>query len=169
MTGKGSTDPEGLLPVKVKTYSEILAICETCTLVKKVLLEAKKLCQIGNSTHEIDCSIHDFILSNNAYPSPLNYRGFPKSICTSVNNVLCHGIPDSRKLDNGDIINIDVSVYKNGVHGDASETFFVGSVSPPLKNFLRSDGWTAATRDGGYAAQFEHTILITEGGHKILT
>jgi methionyl aminopeptidase len=62
------------------------------------------------------------------YPSPLNYRGFPKSVCTSVNNVVCHGIPDDRPLLDGDIINVDVTVFLNGFHGDCSKTFLVGNV-----------------------------------------
>ena len=69
------------------------------------------------------------ILSFDAYPSPLNYRGFPKSVCTSINEVICHGIPDSRILQDGDIVNIDVTVYHEGVHGDTSVTFPVGEIS----------------------------------------
>ncbi len=75
---------------------------------------------------EIDRLVYDMTTSRGAYPSPLNYRGFPKSVCTSVNNCVCHGIPDSRPLKNGDIINIDITVYINGVHGDCSETYAVG-------------------------------------------
>uniref|UniRef100_A0A8C6QGX4 Peptidase M24 domain-containing protein n=1 Tax=Nannospalax galili TaxID=1026970 RepID=A0A8C6QGX4_NANGA len=80
------------------------------------------------TTEEIDALVHHEIISHNAYPSPLGYGRFPKSVCTSVNNVLCHGIPDSRPLRDGDIINIDVTVYYNGYHGDTSETFLVGNV-----------------------------------------
>jgi methionyl aminopeptidase len=73
-----------------------------------------------------------FIISHSIflpqYPSPLNYRGFPKSVCTSVNNVVCHGIPDDRPLEDGDIINVDVTVYLDGFHGDCSRTFLVGEV-----------------------------------------
>nr|XP_020039508.1 methionine aminopeptidase 1D, mitochondrial isoform X1 [Castor canadensis] len=84
--------------------------------------------EVDMTTEEIDALVHQEIIRHNAYPSPLGYGGFPKSVCTSVNNVLCHGIPDSRPLQDGDIINIDVTVYYNGYHGDTSETFLVGNV-----------------------------------------
>lgn len=84
--------------------------------------------QVGVSTDEIDLQVHQFIINHGAYPSPLFYRSFPKSVCTSVNNVVCHGIPDDRQLKNGDIVNIDVTVYIDGHHGDCSETCLVGEV-----------------------------------------
>ncbi|XP_032759367.1 methionine aminopeptidase 1D, mitochondrial isoform X2 [Rattus rattus] len=84
--------------------------------------------EVGMTTEEIDALVHREIIRRDAYPSPLGYGRFPKSVCTSVNNVLCHGIPDSRPLQDGDIINIDVTVYYNGYHGDTSETFLVGNV-----------------------------------------
>ena len=70
--------------------------------------------------------VHKMILDNKAYPSPLNYGGFPKSVCTSVNECVCHGIPDDRPLEDGDIVNVDVTVYLNGYHGDTSKMFHVG-------------------------------------------
>ncbi|MAT02391.1 MAG: type I methionyl aminopeptidase, partial [Acidimicrobiaceae bacterium] len=82
----------------------------------------------GISTDKLDEIAHDEIIRQGAYPSPLNYRGFRKSICTSVNEVVCHGIPDSRQLQEGDIVNIDVTVFYEGVHGDTSVTFLVGEV-----------------------------------------
>ncbi|KAM4697469.1 methionine aminopeptidase 1D, mitochondrial isoform 3-T3 [Rhinophrynus dorsalis] len=84
--------------------------------------------QVGMTTEAVDALVHENIIIHNAYPSPLGYGGFPKSVCTSVNNVVCHGIPDSRPLQDGDIINIDVTVYFQGYHGDTSETFLVGNV-----------------------------------------
>ncbi len=84
----------------------------------------------GVATDELDQICHDFIVQEqNAIPAPLNYRGFPKSICTSVNHVVCHGIPGPRRLKNGDIINIDITVIKDGFHGDTSRMFFVGEPS----------------------------------------
>jgi len=80
------------------------------------------------TTNEIDRAIHEYILSHNAYPSPLGYLGFPRSCSTSVNNVIVHGIPDDRPLEDGDIVNIDVTVYLHGYHGDTSRTFLVGNV-----------------------------------------
>uniref|UniRef100_A0A8D0D721 Methionine aminopeptidase n=1 Tax=Sander lucioperca TaxID=283035 RepID=A0A8D0D721_SANLU len=83
---------------------------------------------VGMTTDEIDFIVHQETIKHNAYPSPLRYGGFPKSVCTSVNNVVCHGIPDSRQLQDGDIINVDVTVYLDGYHGDTSETFLIGQV-----------------------------------------
>ena len=72
--------------------------------------------------------MHTFLIENDAYPSPLNYHNFPKSICTSVNEVICHGIPDDRPLEEGDIVNLDISVYKYGFNSDLNETYHVGKV-----------------------------------------
>lgn len=80
------------------------------------------------TTDDIDAIVYDEAIKNAAYPSPLRYAHFPKSVCTSVNNIACHGIPDDRKLEEGDIINIDVTVYLNKYHGDTSKTFLVGNV-----------------------------------------
>ncbi|MEC9376187.1 MAG: type I methionyl aminopeptidase [Pseudomonadota bacterium] len=104
-------------------------------------LAADVLDMIGNhvepgvTTEELDRICHDYIVAEQkAIPAPLNYRGFPKSICTSVNHVVCHGIPSKEKiLRNGDIINIDITVIKDGFHGDTSRIFFVGSVSAQAK------------------------------------
>jgi methionyl aminopeptidase len=82
----------------------------------------------GVTTDEIDGVVHDYIVANDAYPSTLGYRGFPKSCCTSVNEVICHGIPDARPLADGDIVKIDVTAFKDGVHGDNCATFFCGEV-----------------------------------------
>jgi methionyl aminopeptidase len=82
----------------------------------------------GITTDELDAICHRVTLEQGAYPSPLNYHGYPKSLCTSVNEVICHGIPDSRPLSDGDIVNLDVTVYLDGVHGDTNATFGVGHV-----------------------------------------
>jgi methionyl aminopeptidase len=83
----------------------------------------------GISTNELDVIVHEFLVSNNAYPSTLGYRGFPKSCCTSVNEIICHGIPDDLEIRDGDIVNIDVTAYLDGFHGDSNVTFKVGQVS----------------------------------------
>jgi methionyl aminopeptidase len=83
----------------------------------------------GVTTDELDAIGHDYMIGHGAYPSTLGYRGYPKSVCTSINEVICHGIPDDTVLDDGDIINIDITAYKNGVHGDLSKTFVVGTAS----------------------------------------
>uniref|UniRef100_A0A453PNF1 Methionine aminopeptidase n=1 Tax=Aegilops tauschii subsp. strangulata TaxID=200361 RepID=A0A453PNF1_AEGTS len=91
----------------------------------------------GITTDEIDKAVHQMIIDNGAYPSPLGYCGFPKSVCTSVNECICHGIPDSRPLEDGDIINIDVTVYLNGYHGDTSATFLCGDVDDEAKKLVQ--------------------------------
>jgi methionyl aminopeptidase len=83
----------------------------------------------GISTDAIDAVIHEYLVSHGAYPATLDYRGFPKSCCTSVNEVICHGIPDARPLEDGDIVKIDVTAYLDGVHGDTCATYFCGDVS----------------------------------------
>ncbi|KAL3287181.1 hypothetical protein HHI36_001657 [Cryptolaemus montrouzieri] len=214
--------------------------------------------QVGQTTDEIDRLVHKLTIENGAYPSPYNYRNFPKSVCTSVNNVACHGIPDDRPLEDGDIINVDITVFFEGYHGDCSKTFLVGNVDDfgkylvkttedclhlaidickPGRRFrdignciakecfkmgytvipafighglgnyfhgppdihhtvndypgtmeagmtftvepilgqgdemveILEDGWTAVTIDNSRTAQFEHTILITNDGVKVLT
>ncbi|GAB7050694.1 type I methionyl aminopeptidase [Catenuloplanes indicus] len=86
-------------------------------------------CKPGVTTDEIDRVVHEFLLDHGAYPSTLGYKGFPKSCCTSLNEVICHGIPDSTVLEDGDIINVDVTAFIGGVHGDTDATFCVGDVS----------------------------------------
>jgi methionyl aminopeptidase len=90
----------------------------------------------GVTTDALDAIAHDVCIQRDAYPSPLNYHGFPKSVCTSVNEVICHGIPDNRPLGDGDIVNIDVTVYLNGVHGDTNATYLVGDVDPESQRLV---------------------------------
>ncbi|XP_053326477.1 methionine aminopeptidase 1D, mitochondrial isoform X2 [Spea bombifrons] len=114
--------------IEIKNEDQIQGLRHACQLARHILLMAGKSLKVGMTTEEIDSFVHQQIISHDAYPSPLGYGGFPKSVCTSVNNVVCHGIPDSRPLQDGDIINIDVTVYSGGFHGDTSETFLVGNV-----------------------------------------
>ena len=214
----------------------------------------------GVTTDELDRICHDYITGvQDAVPAPLNYRGFPKSICTSINHVVCHGIPGERKLKSGDALNIDITVIKDGYHGDTSRMFFVGKPGVQAKRLsdvahegmwrgieelapgkhlgdvgaaiqqhveqnrfsvvreycghgigrvfhedpqvlhygtpgtgmalkagmtitvepmvnagkaavkLLPDGWTVVTKDHSLSAQWEHTVLITETGHEVLT
>jgi len=214
----------------------------------------------GVSTDELNRICHEYIVDElDAVPAPLNYRGFPKSICTSVNHVVCHGIPSDKRLKNGDILNIDITVIKDGFHGDTSRMFHVGeptvigerltrtcyeamwrginAVRPgarigdighaiqsfveqhrfsvvreycghgigrqfhedpqvlhygkpgtgvelvpgmtitvePMINAgrretkLLADGWTVVTKDHSLSAQWEHTVLVTDDGHEVLT
>ncbi|WP_406067223.1 type I methionyl aminopeptidase [Micromonospora sp. NBC_01638] len=213
----------------------------------------------GVTTDEIDKVVHEFLCDHGAYPSTLGYKGFPKSCCTSLNEVICHGIPDSTVLQDGDIINVDVTAYIGGVHGDTDATFCVGEVSEEARLLVErtheammrgiravkpgrqinvvgrviesyakrfgygvvrdftghgigesfhsglyvphydsprptdimepgmtftiepmitlgtyqydmwDDGWTVVTKDRRWTAQFEHTIVVTDDGHEILT
>ncbi|PKA45626.1 Methionine aminopeptidase 1B, chloroplastic [Apostasia shenzhenica] len=106
-----------------------------CELAARVLEFAGTMPSI--TTNEIDKAVHHMIIDAGAYPSPLGYGGFPKSVCTSVNECMCHGIPDSRQLQDGDIINIDVTVYLNGYHGDTSKTFLCGKVDERTKLLVK--------------------------------
>ena len=116
-----------ILPL-TRTSSEIKSMRKAGAIAAEVLLHVGEKVTAGISTDKLDEIAHDEIIRQGAYPSPLNYRGFRKSICTSVNEVVCHGIPDSRQLQEGDIVNIDVTVFYEGVHGATSVTFLVGEV-----------------------------------------
>jgi methionyl aminopeptidase len=243
----------------IRTAEELVRMRRACAAAARVLRVAGEAVRAGITTDGIDELAHAEIVRLGGYPSPLNYRGFPKSICTSVNEVICHGIPDSRPLEDGDIVNLDVTVYLDGMHGDCSATFLVGEVDAegrrlvqvareclhegiaavrpgrPISDIGRAieahasqhgygvvrsycghgigdtfhtslqiphhydpslrrqmapgmtftvepmitegtwedrlwdDGWTAVTDDGKRSAQFEHTLLVTEGGAEILT
>jgi methionyl aminopeptidase len=246
--------------ISIKSEREINLMRESCQLAAKSLNFIEDKLEIGMSTEDVNQIIHDFIISNGATPSTLNYHGFPKSCCTSLNEVICHGIPNKKdKLKDGDLLNIDVTTYYNNFHGDTNRTYFIGNVSgeykrlvkttyecmmaainlckpgarlgdigaiieemaqdhgysvvheycghgigrefhedpqvlhygdygtgielkpgmtftiEPMINFGRrhckvlKDGWTVVTKDKKPSAQFEHTILITEEGHEILT
>jgi methionyl aminopeptidase len=91
----------------------------------------------GVTSDELDRICHEAIVERGGYPSPLNYNGFPKSLCTSVNEVICHGIPDDRELVDGDIVNLDVTIFLDGVHGDTNATFLVGNVDPESRRLVR--------------------------------
>jgi methionyl aminopeptidase len=243
----------------VRTDDEIAAMRIAGRVAAEALVEVGRHVRPGITTDELDRIGHEFMVAAGAYPSTLNYRGFPKSLCTSVNEVICHGIPDSRKLRDGDIINIDITAFIEGVHGDTSCTFLVGAVDEtsaalvdgtrgamhagidvvrpgarvhdigraietlvgpmgysvvrefighgigaqfhtslqiphyydprqdtvlepgmtftiePMINLggprleMWDDGWTVVTRDLQRSAQFEHTVLVTDDGHELLT
>ncbi len=104
---------------------------KTCRAARRVLNKAIEGVRPGITTDQIDAVVHQACIDEGGYPSPRNYRGFPKSVCTSVNEVICHGIPDARPLDQGDIVNIDVTIFMNGLHGDCSETVPVGDIDEP--------------------------------------
>ena len=113
----------------VQTPEVIEAMREASTIAANALAEAGKAVVPGATTDEVDRIAHEYMCDHGAYPSTLGYRGFPKSTCTSMNEIICHGIPDDTVNEDGDIVNIDVTAYKNGVHGDTNATFLAGNVS----------------------------------------
>ncbi len=118
------------MTVTIKTPEEIEKMRVAGRLAAEVLEMIEPHVEAGVTTNELDRICHDYIVNQqDAIPAPLNYHGFPKSICTSVNHVVCHGIPADKKLKNGDIINIDITVIKDGYHGDTSAMYFVGEPS----------------------------------------
>lgn len=119
-----------------KSASDIAAMEKVGRLAAKALEHIAPFIKAGITTNEIDQIIYDFTLSNGARPAPLGYHGYPKSCCTSINEVICHGLPDTSVLKDGDIINVDVTCLLNGFHGDTSRTFFVGQVSDAAKDLV---------------------------------
>jgi methionyl aminopeptidase len=123
--------------ISIKSKREIDLMRKTCRLAAKTLKFIEHKIQSGMSTGDLDRLCHEYIIKRGARPSPLNYHGFPKSICTSRNDVICHGIPSDKEfLSDGDIINIDVTTYLDGFHGDTNRTFFVGPVKPEIKKLV---------------------------------
>jgi methionyl aminopeptidase len=122
---------------RIKTADVIERMRHAGAVAADILSQAGKMVAPGVTTDEIDVFVHELTIANNGYPSPLNYHRYPKSVCTSVNEVICHGIPDSRALVDGDIINIDVTAFINGVHGDTNATFFVGNVDEENRRLVK--------------------------------
>ena len=112
----------------VRTADEVERMRRAGHAAAEILLEVGTRVAPGVTTDQLDELVHEATLARGGYPSPLNYRGYPKSVCTSVNEVICHGIPDSRPLVEGDIVNVDVTIYLDGVHGDTSATLAVGEI-----------------------------------------
>jgi methionyl aminopeptidase len=117
--------------IDTKNPKQIEKMRAACRLGREALDFAGRMVKPGVTGEEIDAAVHDFIVSRGGYPSPLNYYNFPKSLCVSVNEVICHGIPDDRPFADGDIVNLDVTVYLDGYHGDLNETFIVGTKATP--------------------------------------
>jgi methionyl aminopeptidase len=252
-------EPSSRASRAIRTPDEIERMRVAGRVAAEALIEVGRHIRPGITHDELDRIGHEFMVAAGAYPSTLNYRGFTKSLCTSANEVVCHGIPDSRKLADGDIVNVDITAFIEGVHGDTSCNFLVGdvdersaelvrrtraamhagidvvrpearvyeigraieaSVAPygygvvrdfighgigdqfhtslqiphyydprndtvllpgmtftvePMINLgshrleMWDDGWTVTTRDLQRSAQFEHTVLVTETGHELLT
>jgi methionyl aminopeptidase len=234
-TRNAAREAASAMPVTIKnTPEERDGMRQAGRLAAQVLDMIGEHVQPGVSTDELDQICHEYITGTlGAVPAPLNYKGFPKSICTSINHVVCHGIPGERRLKRGDIVNIDITVIKDGWHGDTSRMFYVGEPTvigrrvsevsyvegqncsvvreycghgigrefhedpqvlhhgkpgtgmtlvpgmtftiEPMVNAgkpqvrLLPDQWTVVTKDHSLSAQWEHTILVTEDGHEVLT
>ena len=126
------------MSVTIKTADEIEKMRVAGRLAAEVLEMIGPHVKAGATTDDLDQICHDYIVNEqDAIPAPLNYHGFPKSICTSVNHVICHGIPADKRLKNNDIINIDITVIKDGYHGDTSKMFFVGEPSIQAKRLCK--------------------------------
>ena len=127
------------MPVSIKTPEQLQKMRVAGKIAAQALDMIGEYVKPGVSTGELDRICHDFIVNKHgSIPAPLNYNGFPKSICTSLNNVICHGIPDDdRLLKDGDILNIDVTVIKDGFHGDTSKMFFIGKKSIIAERLVR--------------------------------
>jgi len=128
----------------IRVYGPAELDCENglrhaCAMGREVLDIAGKALKPGVTTDEIDRIVHEACIERDCYPSPLNYYNFPKSVCTSVNEVICHGIPDYREIQDGDIVNVDITTYnRGGYHGDLNETFCVGNVDEEGKKLVRT-------------------------------
>ncbi|KYF80281.1 type I methionyl aminopeptidase [Sorangium sp. So ce296] len=120
--------------VSIKTVKEVDALRVACQMAAETLLGVGEMIRAGITTEDINTFVHEDTLRRGGYPAPLNYHGFPKSVCTSINEVVCHGIPCDRVLEPGDIINVDVTTIYNGFYGDTSATFYIGKPSPEAKH-----------------------------------
>jgi methionyl aminopeptidase len=167
----------------VKNPEQIAKIRAAGKLAAQAIELAGNSIRVGMRTNELDVIVHDFLISNGAYPSTLGYRGFPKSCCTSVNEIICHGIPDDLEIQDGDIVNIDVTAYLDGFHGDSNKTFKVGSVSEDVSLLVDRtkeslDRAIAAVMPGrpinvigrtidSYAKRFNYGVVRDFTGHGI--
>ncbi|KAI9028646.1 peptidase M24, structural domain-containing protein [Hyaloraphidium curvatum] len=123
--------------IEVLKPGEIQKMRRVCRLSREVLEEGAKAAKVGATTLEIDRVVHEAAIERDCYPSPLNYYHFPRSCCTSVNEIICHGIPDLYELQDGDILNIDVSLFHDGFHGDLNDTYCIGNVDEAGRNLVR--------------------------------
>ncbi|MFV2038652.1 MAG: type I methionyl aminopeptidase [Acidimicrobiales bacterium] len=133
-SGKVST-PTGF---QIQDDESLLRLRQASQIAAEVLIRTGERVAVGTTTDELDAIAHQAYIDLDAYPSTLHYNGYAKSICTSVNGVICHGIPDDRPLESGDVVNIDVTAYAHGMHGDTSATFAVGDVDDATLALLQT-------------------------------
>lgn len=160
----------------IKTQQQIEGIRESGVLNTKILDLVAEHIKEGMTTEEIDVLVHDYTVKHGAIPAPLNYKGFPKSVCTSINNEVCHGIPDkNRVLKNGDIINVDVTTILNGYFADASRMFCIGEVSAEAKKLVEVtkqclDAGLAAVKPWGFLGDVGYAVntLAKQNGYAVV-
>lgn len=175
--------PEVVTASDVKDAATIERIREAGRVAARAMEVVAAAIRPGVTTDELDRIGHEFMIANDAYPSTLGYMGYPKSLCTSVNEVICHGIPDDRPLEDGDIVNLDITAYKGGVHGDTNATFPVGDVD--RESQLLIERTREATRRGiravrpgrrinvigrviaAYAKRFDYGVVRDYTGHGV--
>ncbi len=170
--------------IKIKNSKEIKKMRRAGKLASQTLDFIESYIKVGVSTGELNKLCHDFILENKAIPAPLNYQGFPASICTSINNIVCHGIPSFKDiLKEGDIVNVDITVILDGYHGDTSRTFLVGNVRREVKDLVKRSEQAMyegieAIKPGAYLYEvgravekyinkFSYSVVRDYGGHGI--
>jgi methionyl aminopeptidase len=121
----------------MKTEEQIEGIRKSCKLTHEILDMVSEKIKAGVTTNEINTWVHEYTVEHNAYPAPLGYAGFPKSVCTSINDVICHGIPDDTVLKDGDIVNVDVTCILEGYYGDANRMYIIGEASKEAIDLVR--------------------------------
>ena len=167
----------------VQTAETIEAMRVAGRIAAQALAEGGKAVKPGATTDDIDAVVHEFLLDHHAYPSTLGYRHFPKSCCTSLNEVICHGIPDTTRVEDGDIVNIDVTAFIGGVHGDTNATFLAGDVDEEVQLLVERTREATmraikAVRPGralnvigrvieAYAKRFDYGVVRDFTGHGI--
>jgi methionyl aminopeptidase len=178
--GENIPPPPGVI---IKTEEQIKGIKKSCKLTRDVLDMVSKRIGPGITTNAINEWVHEYTISHGAIPAPLNYNGFPKSVCVSLNNVICHGIPDETVLKEGDILNVDVTTILKGYYGDAGRMFIVGEASEEARRLIRVSQECLSIgieqvkpyRDMGeigyaieqHAVQHGYSVVRDYGGHGI--
>jgi len=157
--------------IKLKSREEIEAMKPACRHAADTLIMIESHIRPGITTDEINELVHDFTIKAGATPAPLNYHGFPKSVCTSVNHVVCHGIPSPKKLTEGDIVNVDVTSIIDGWYGDTSKTFYVGEPKVKARKIVEVarqalEIGIAAVRPGATLGDIGHAIQSYVEGEK---
>jgi methionyl aminopeptidase len=161
--------------ITIKSEREIQLMREAGKLAAQCLRDMGALVKEGNTPEMIDQACRKWIAERNAIPAPLNYKGFPASLCVSVNDVVCHGIPDNRPFQKGDIVNLDVTPILNGYHGDTNATFIVGEVPEKVREFVKT-AWESMwagihqVRPGNTVGDIGHAIetLVKSRGYSVV-